>query len=127
MDDNEEIIRTCALWYPHKEAIEARLAIGIERYGHGVRVEDDTTQWGTKTNSWLDMGLEEIDDLVIYVIAECIRESRKGPQEPWLRSRNAGLRLEKYVRIINELNVMRVRLMDLMNNVPIDGTTMKDN
>ena len=114
MDDNEEIIRTCALWYPHMEAIEARLAIGIERYDHGVRVEDDTTQWGTKTNSWLDMGLEEIDDLVIYVIAECIRESRTGPQEPWLRSRESGVRLDRYMKIIKDLNIMRGRIVDLM-------------
>ena len=75
MDDNDEIIRTAMLgWYPFKDALESRLAIGVERYGHGVRVNDDTTQWGTKVDSWLEMGLEELDDLAIYVTAQYLRE-----------------------------------------------------
>ena len=63
MDDNKEIIRYLVWLYPFLDAIEARLAIGVETYGHGVRVNDDTTQWGTKRNSWLEMALEELDDL----------------------------------------------------------------
>lgn len=60
-----------------KEIIE-RLNIGRERYGHGVRVDDDTTTWGTKENSWMEMAREEFLDAVIYVIADYIRGHR-GP------------------------------------------------
>ena len=41
-DDNDEIL----------EMLKARLELGRECYGHGVRVEDDTTQWGTEKNDW---------------------------------------------------------------------------
>ena len=62
-DDNEKIL----------ELIQERMAIGEERYGHGIRKNDDTTQWGTKTNSWTEMGLEEALDLTIYLSAQLIR------------------------------------------------------
>lgn len=55
-----------------------RLAMGKEKYGHGVRVEDDTTSWGTKKNSWMEMAREEFLDAVVYVIADYIRNHR-GP------------------------------------------------
>ena len=74
MDDNDEIIETwyggIRLWMP----LWQDFAIGVETYGHGVRVNDDTTQWGTKVDSWLEMGLEELDDLAIYVTAQYLRE-----------------------------------------------------
>ena len=57
------------------ELVEERLNMGRERYGHGVRPSDDTTQWGTKTNSWLEMAREEIIDCMIYVCADYIREN----------------------------------------------------
>ena len=62
-DDNERILGL----------IKDRLAIGEERYGHGVRKNDDTTQWGTKTDSWTEMGLEEALDLTIYLSAQLLR------------------------------------------------------
>lgn len=60
-----------------KEILE-RLAIGRDRYGHGVRVDDNTTSWGTKENSWMEMAREEFLDAVIYVVADYIRGHR-GP------------------------------------------------
>ena len=60
-----------------KEILD-RLAMGKEKYGHGVRVDDDTTTWGTKENSWMEMAREEFLDAVIYVIADYIRKHR-GP------------------------------------------------
>lgn len=91
-------------WYPFKDALESRLSVGVETYGHGVRVGDDTTQWGTKTDSWLEMGLEEIDDLAIYVIAELIRLG--------------GLpsNMNEYAGILKDLRDVRRRIMDLMEN-----------
>lgn len=50
-----------------------RLNIGKSRYGHGVRVDSDTTEWGTSTNSWVEMAREELLDAIIYIIADYIR------------------------------------------------------
>jgi hypothetical protein len=63
-DDNERILNL----------IMERMAIGEERYGHGIRKNDDTRQWGTKTDSWTEMGLEEILDLSLYLGAQLIRQ-----------------------------------------------------
>lgn len=57
------------------ELVVERLNIGRIRYGHGVRPGDDTTQWGTKKNSWLEMCQEEIIDGMIYICADYIRET----------------------------------------------------
>ena len=62
-DYNEQII----------EMIETRMEVGRGRYGHGLRVNDDTRQWGTKDNSWTEMGLEEVLDMTIYLCAQIIR------------------------------------------------------
>ena len=67
MDDNKEIM----------ELLEKRLALGRERYGHGVRVADDTREWGTEENSWELMMLEEALDGMIYSAAAMIRILRK--------------------------------------------------
>ena len=56
------------------ELIEERLKIGKERYGHGIQPDDDTTQWGTKRDSWLEMAQEEIIDCMIYICTDYIRE-----------------------------------------------------
>lgn len=65
-DDNEEIMKL----------LRERLELGKSRYGHGVRVDDDTTQWGTKENSWELMMLEEALDGMIYSAAAMIRVMR---------------------------------------------------
>ena len=62
-DDNQRIL----------EIIKERMKVGQERYGHGMRIDDDTKQYGTKKNSWSEMGLEEILDLVIYLSAQILR------------------------------------------------------
>tara|TARA_R110001592_G_scaffold210521_3_gene462089 strand:+ start:7572 stop:7898 length:327 start_codon:yes stop_codon:yes gene_type:complete len=53
--------------------IEQRMVIGKKRYGHGLRVNDDTRQWGTKEDSWTEMGLEEVLDLCVYLSAQILR------------------------------------------------------
>jgi len=60
-----------------KEILD-RLTVGMNKYGHGVCVDDDTTSWGTKENSWMEMAREEFLDAVVYVIADYIRNHR-GP------------------------------------------------
>ena len=112
MDDNDEIIRTAMLgWYPFKDAIESRLAVGVETYGHGVRVNDDTTQWGTKIDSWLEMGLEEIDDLAIYVIAQFLRDM------PGLHDNPVVLEYSlRYAGLLKDLRDVRNKIVGLMEN-----------
>lgn len=56
----------------HDELL-GRLELGLKRYKHGVRVDDDTRTWGTQKNSWVEMTKEELLDAIIYVIADYIR------------------------------------------------------
>jgi hypothetical protein len=56
-----------------QERIKERMKMGLERYGHGIRLEDDTRQWGTRENSWLEMCEEEILDGIIYSISHKLR------------------------------------------------------
>ena len=62
-DQNERILNL----------IKERMELGVERYGHGLRANDDTRQWGTKENSWCEMALEEILDGMVYMAAQIIR------------------------------------------------------
>ena len=55
------------------DLIQKRMIIGLERYGHGLRIHDDTRQWGTKDNSWQEMALEEILDGLVYTAAAILR------------------------------------------------------
>ena len=66
-DDNKEIINL----------ITSRMEIGHERYGHGLRIGDNTTQWGTKEDSWEEMALEEILDGMVYTAAAILRLKQK--------------------------------------------------
>jgi hypothetical protein len=61
-----------------KKELNARLDLGLERYGHGVRVNDDTRTWGTPKDSWMEMAKEELLDAIIYVVADYIRNVRSG-------------------------------------------------
>ena len=67
VDDNEEIM----------SLLRSRLALGKERYGHGVRINDDTRQWGTDTDSWETMMMEEALDGMIYAAAQLLRIKRR--------------------------------------------------
>ena len=61
---------------PVREELTERLKLGLKRYNHGVRVDDDTRTWGTPTDSWLDMAKEELLDAIIYTVADYIRNVR---------------------------------------------------
>ena len=69
-DNNKEIV----------DLIVSRMEIGFERYGHGLRINDNTTQWGTKDDSWEEMALEEILDGMVYTAAAILR-LKKNRQE----------------------------------------------
>jgi hypothetical protein len=57
------------------EELTGRLELGLRKYNHGVRTDDDTRDWGTPVNSWLHMAREEFLDAMIYVAADYIRVS----------------------------------------------------
>ena len=63
VDANEEIM----------ELIKARMDLGRSRYGHGLILEDDTTKYGTSSNDWEEMALEEVLDGMIYMTAQILR------------------------------------------------------
>ena len=65
-DDNAEIMKL----------LHERLALGNQRYGHGVRVDDDTREFGTSDNSWETMMMEEALDGMIYAAAQLLRIKR---------------------------------------------------
>ena len=68
LDDNPEII----------ELIRKRLPMGVAKYGHGLRAADDTTEWGTEENSWVEMALEEALDMAVYLATALVRLKRDG-------------------------------------------------
>lgn len=71
------------------EDLLGRLQLGLKRYNHGVRVDDDTRTWGTQQDSWVDMAREELLDAVIYVVADYIRNVRsEGDRAPSKFCRN---------------------------------------
>ena len=77
-DDNEEIIDKLVKCNASDilPALNARLSLGRERYGHGVIIDSDTTTYGTSTNDWLEMAHEEFYDGIVYLTAEEIRRNR---------------------------------------------------
>tara|TARA_B100001094_G_C18049885_1_gene729468 strand:+ start:106 stop:405 length:300 start_codon:yes stop_codon:yes gene_type:complete len=66
-DDNDEIL----------EMLKSRLELGKTRYGHGVVVDQNTQDFGTKDDDWELMALEEMLDGLIYTTASIIRYRRK--------------------------------------------------
>lgn len=67
LDDNWHII----------QILKSRMKLGAERYGHGIRVYDDTRKYGTKEDSWEEMGLEEMLDGLVYLSSAIIRRDRE--------------------------------------------------
>ena len=55
------------------EFIIQRQQLGRERYGHGIRREDDTRAYGTKLDSWWEMAQEEVGDAINYAVCGLLR------------------------------------------------------
>jgi len=53
--------------------ISERMRVGLQRYGHGIILDKDTRQWGTREDSWMEMCEEEILDGIVYSIADRLR------------------------------------------------------
>lgn len=70
-DDNGEIL----------ELLKERLALGVKKYGHGVRVNQNTKDFGTADDDWELMALEEMLDGLIYTTASIIRYRRKKQED----------------------------------------------
>jgi len=66
-DDNSEILKL----------LKERMQIGIKKYMHGVRVDQNTQDFGTLDDDWELMALEEMLDGLIYTTASIIRYRRK--------------------------------------------------
>lgn len=99
-DDNAQIMRKLAKYPKIKGPIKARLSLGRERYGHGVIVDADTTQFGTKNDDWLEMAHEEFYDGIVYLAAEEIRRERnnkKGTRKKTAHIREARKQLIKTI------------------------------
>ena len=56
------------------EEIDKRLDLGIKRYGHSIKVSDNTINFGTEEDSWLEMMEQELLDAVIYLTAHLMRK-----------------------------------------------------
>ena len=67
LDDNSEILRL----------LKARMEMGAKKYGHGVKVDQDTTDFGTEHDDWELMALEEMLDGLIYTTAAILRYRRR--------------------------------------------------
>lgn len=67
-DDNDEILKL----------LQARLAMGREKYGHGVRVMDDTREWTVDKgdNDWMEMAVEEVMDGLVYSAAAILKQKK---------------------------------------------------
>jgi hypothetical protein len=66
-DDNGEIL----------DLLKKRMEMGVRKYGHGVRVNQNTQDFGTEDDDWELMALEEMLDGLIYTTAQIIRYRRK--------------------------------------------------
>ena len=55
-----------------------RLELGLKRYNHSVRVDDDTRTWGTPKDSWMEMAKEELLDAIIYT---CLLYTSPSPRD----------------------------------------------
>lgn len=76
--ENELVSPNTKAAYEHMmRRITDRMKLGKERYGHGIQLDDDTRQWGTKKDSWLEMCEEEVLDGIIYSISHFLRDNKK--------------------------------------------------
>ena len=60
--------------------IRRRQEFGLKKYGHGVRHEDDTRNFGTTRDSWWEMMQEELGDAINYAVCGLMRDEKLPPR-----------------------------------------------
>jgi hypothetical protein len=94
-DDNKVLLKL----------LKDRLNLGRERYGHGVRIDDDIGQYGPQGgNNWELMAEEELLDGMIYLGANLIRRRRER-------------RLKYNTRKSNDDIIINTRTGELWNDI----------
>ena len=80
VDDNRAILRHIHLETPrHSDVIDLikkRMAEGAKKYGHGMRVADDTRQYKSTRDSWVEHALQENLDGIVYMASALERLRR---------------------------------------------------
>ena len=101
------------------DELTGRLELGLRKYNHGVRVDDDTRDWGTPVNSWLHMAREEFLDAMIYVAADYIRVSGLKRDEGEEDDNKLIMRvIGKYIEIKSSKHKMLLwQLFNLLNTL----------
>jgi hypothetical protein len=81
------------------DEINKRLDIGITKYGHEIRINDDTRQFGTQKNSWLEMMEQELLDAAIYLTANIMRNSN-------IENDSQNLKLKECLLVYKEEHIL---------------------
>ena len=99
------------------ELIKSRMVVGMERYGHGLRINDDTTEWGTQANSWCEMALEEMLDGLVYTSAAILRLQQSQNRLKHVQVEYLNTMLKDIMRIATSirLNEKNVHLKEVHN------------
>lgn len=109
VDDNPEIIARLERCKATDilPALIARLALGRERYGHGVIIDSDTTEFGTAYDDWLEMAHEEFYDGIVYLTAEELRRERQNSVD----NGRGCLKIE-HIREARKMLIDAIRLLE---------------
>ena len=102
-DDNQEIM----------QLLQGRLELGRKNYWHGVIIDQNTKDFGTKTNDWNEMFLEEMLDGMIYITASIIRNRREQFK---CNEYNA---VSKIINKLNQVSYENKILKEKLNKVPL--------
>ena len=104
------------------EHVLKRLLIRSEKgkqiYGHGVRPADDTRQWGTLTNDWLEMAEEELLDAIMYVSADYHRDYLDTPEVPINKNMLECEMSNFHTEMLNTLHKLILVCQRRTNHVP---------
>ena len=103
------------------DELTGRLELGLRKYNHGVRTNDDTRDWGTPVNSWLYMAREEFLDAMIYVAADYIRVSGLKRDESEEDDNKLIMRvIGRYIEIKSPKHKMLLwQLFNMLNSISI--------
>lgn len=105
------------------DRLRVRAEKGKKVYGHGVRPGDDTRQWGTVTNDWLEMAEEELLDAIMYISADYHREYL-GTKEVPINTNMLECELSSFHSGL--LETLQTMVLTCQRRTTRDGTSNKD-